>query len=127
MNMRRVRQNKNTHRQRHYRAIPNVDVGAKTSALLGFAIRSRQVVLGFEAVRRAAVHGKLAGVLAENGLSPHTLEKLRKLLKNRNVPLFVMSDPQQWNPLKGAGNHKIIGLLNRELGRTIIDKIKAGA
>jgi ribosomal protein L7Ae-like RNA K-turn-binding protein len=98
-----------------------------TISLVGFALRARQVVLGFEAVRRAATHGKLAGVMVSADISSHTLEKVVRAMARLHVPVFQTDPAINWGVRWGIDAHKILGFQKSELGRTIINKFKAGA
>lgn len=98
-----------------------------TISLVGFALRARQVALGFEAVRRAANHGKLAGVMVTADISSHTLEKVVRAMAHLHIPVFQTDPSVNWEVHWGIDTHKILGLRKSELGRTIIKKFKAGA
>ena len=107
--------------------VPQVPVDTRTAALVGFALRARQVELGFEAVRRAAIRGKLAGVLVSGNISRHSLEKIIRITLRWEIPLFQTAGAFNWEEAWGLSLHKILGLRKSELGRTVIQNFKAGA
>ena len=56
----------------------NCLISDQTVALIGFALKSRQVVKGYEAVRRALQRNKLALVLVSSKISKNGFKEVHK-------------------------------------------------
>jgi ribosomal protein L7Ae-like RNA K-turn-binding protein len=99
----------------------------KTEAIIGFAIKSRQVAKGYEAVRRAIDKKKLSVIIIDNNLSSKTYNKLNNKIRNANIPLIRTSDQMDWKKIWGIDSKKILGILKGEIGNKLLHKFNAGA
>jgi ribosomal protein L7Ae-like RNA K-turn-binding protein len=101
-------------------------VNGKEAALIGFAIKARQSVLGFEAVRRTAQKGKLALVLLHPQLSQNSVQKLKHLLNEHNVPFYTTDPEGDWDNWWGLNRHRILGIKKGSIARSIFENFKSG-
>ncbi|GAB4335876.1 MAG: hypothetical protein Kow0037_16420 [Calditrichia bacterium] len=104
----------------------SVTLPQQSIGLIGFAIKSRQAVFGFEAVRRAAAQQKLALVLVNHSISENTLKKLNSFLKDQKIHIFRVAPSTDWNKEWGLEDRKIMGIMKGNLGKSILDKINSG-
>ncbi len=104
----------------------NCLISDQTVALIGFALKSRQVVKGYEAVRRALQRNKLALVLVSSKISKNGLEKIENLLKEEKISLYQTSSDTDWEKLWGVYDYKIMGFLKGKLGSKISENLKSG-
>ena len=103
-----------------------ITVEKNAATLIGFAIKARQCVRGFEAVRRAVEKNKVAIVLVNNQISQNSLRKVSHFLLRQNVPVIQTSGKTNWDDLWGVRGQKIIGIKKGNIGNTIIQKFKSG-
>ncbi len=89
-------------------------------SLVGFARRARKVVLGFDAVKRAATKHKLALVLVQADLASNTWEKITRIGLNAGVPILQTADHVRWEKYWGVEGYKIMGILRSEIGNSIL-------
>jgi ribosomal protein L7Ae-like RNA K-turn-binding protein len=99
----------------------------KTETIIGFAIKSRQVAKGFEAVRRAIDKKKLSVIIIDNDLSVKTYNKLNNKIRNENIPLIRTPGQMDWKKTWGIDSKKILGILKGEIGNKLLHKFNAGA
>lgn len=103
-----------------------VKMNKQTVPLIGFALKSKEAVLGFEAVRRAAKKKKIALVLVHSKLSGNSVQKLAKFLNRTQIPLFQTSVDVDWINLWGIHTHKILGITRGDISPKILQNLKSG-
>lgn len=101
-------------------------IDQKTWALIGFALKSRQSVSGFEAVCREAKRGKIALVVVHPQISPNTQKKLNRVLQQLTIPVIKTSPDTDWKELWGMDQQKILGIRKGNIGRTLVSKFNLG-
>ena len=104
-----------------------VSVNETMRALVGFAIKSGQLVAGFEAVSRAVTRNKLEFVLINAHISPRSDRKMVNFLKEKKVPFFKTEPQYDWETLWKIDRWKIVGITRGNLGKSILQKINNGA
>lgn len=103
-----------------------MNINNKISTLIGFAIKSRQVICGFEAVTKAIERKKIILILVKDQTSTVTYNKLKKQLKGQDIPIINTSSQVNWETRWGISRHHILGILNGIIGNNIIQQFKAG-
>jgi ribosomal protein L7Ae-like RNA K-turn-binding protein len=94
--------------------------------LIGFAIKSRNAVLGFEAVRRGVKKNKIDLVLLNSNISEYTFKKLSSLLKRKKIPYFQTSANIDWQKLWGFSSIKILGIRKGNISQKILENFNSG-
>ncbi len=97
-----------------------------TAALIGFVIRSKQYVSGYEAVRQSTNKNKIDLILLNNDVSENTIKKVSNTTKHKNIYMVKTSQNTNWKQLWGFNHHKILGIIKGNLSSKIIENIKAG-
>lgn len=106
--------------------IPVIDIDQNAAVLIGFAIKARQIVRGFQGVSRAVIRNRLVLILVEGHVTRNTLKKMEKIQKQYPVLIIQTGPDTDWVRLWGMESQKIFGILNGDIGRKIIQKFKAG-
>ncbi|MBN2364810.1 MAG: hypothetical protein EH225_01500 [Calditrichaeota bacterium] len=106
--------------------IHTVNLDIKTETLVGFALKAGQVVRGFDAVRHAAERNSLSLILIKEEISENSEQKLKRTLKNMNIPICKIKKNRDWKLTWGIETHKILGILKGNLGSSIVKNINAG-
>ena len=104
--------------------IQNLTLDKKIIALVGFAIKSGQVVFGFESIRRLLVKNKLAFIMINNQISGNSYKKIFNLSKNKPILIIKTEANINWKKTWGIERQKILGIMNSTLGRTIIKNLR---
>ncbi len=104
----------------------HLNLNKKIITLIGFAIRSRQIVIGFEAVKKSINKKKLALILVNNKISMNTYNKIRNTLDNSDIPLIITDAQVNWEKCWGIRRHKLLGIINGIIGNNIMQQLKAG-
>lgn len=103
-----------------------MNINNKISTLIGFAIKSRQAICGFEAVTKAIERKKIILILVKDQTSTATHNKLKKQLKGQEIPIIITSSQVNWETQWGISRHHILGIFNGIIGNNIIQYFKAG-
>ncbi len=118
--------NGDTVRQADFKNIGTLSIDAQTAALIGFALKARQAVKGFEAVRRSVEKNTVMMVIVDSQLSEKTLKRLQHATWENGVLLVRSEQTKNWEELWGIRDHKILGILSGNLGVAIVRKFKSG-
>jgi ribosomal protein L7Ae-like RNA K-turn-binding protein len=92
--------------------------------LIGFGLKSRQIVTGFEGVRRALVRNTIAMLLIDSEISEHTKEKIMQLAKQQNIPLYLALPDKSGRRLFDIAGYKVLGLKHSGLVQGLKSKLK---
>lgn len=106
---------------------PLIRVSKQIHTLVGFAIKSGQLVAGFEAVHRAASRHKIELVLVNAHISPRSERKIVNFLKVQQIPYFKTEAQDDWEKLWKLDKWKIMGITRGNLGKSILQNINDGA
>ncbi len=104
----------------------HINLNKKIITLIGFAIKARQIVIGFEAVKKSIDKKKLTLLLVNNKISRNTYNKIRNTLDNSDIPLIITDAHINWEKCWGIRRHKLMGILNGMIGNNIMQQLKAG-
>lgn len=94
--------------------------------LIGFAIKSRNAVFGFEAVRRGVKKNRIDLVLLNSNLSEYTAKKLSSLLNHKKIPYFQTSANIDWQKVWGFNSIKILGIRKSNISQKILENFNSG-
>ncbi len=83
--------------------------------IIGFAIRSRAIVIGYDSVLNYKKHELL--ILANASLSERTINKLKKLSESKKYVLFLIDN---FKMLMLKANINVLGVTNSEMTKRII-------
>ena len=83
--------------------------------IIGFAIRSRATVIGYDSVLNYKKHELL--ILANASLSERTINKLKKLSESKKYVLFLIDN---FKMLMLKANINVLGVTNSEMTKRII-------
>ncbi|MFZ0390324.1 MAG: hypothetical protein WAN36_07665 [Calditrichia bacterium] len=109
----------------HHLFISAAEVDRNTASLIGFALKSRQAVKGFEGVSRAAASGDLDIILFRPELSENTRKKIMQATSGLKVLLVETRTNSDWKELWGIPQ-RIMGIRKGELGKSITRNFKSG-
>ena len=98
----------------------------KTKTLVGFAIKSRQVVNGFDAVTSSVSKNKIQLVFLHHSLSSDTRRKIINLAESKKIQTETITDDHDWQKAWGIERHKIFGIVKGDLGTAISRNINSG-
>lgn len=101
-----------------------IKISDALASLLGFAKKSGALVSGFEAVRRAAVSGKLQFLLIDETLAENSRKKIVKLAERNELPLLVAGSDKTDNRIEFVTGYKILGMQSGGLAKGFADKLK---
>jgi hypothetical protein len=102
--------------------VPLLKIVHQLSALIGFAFRSQQLVAGQQALAKK----QILLVIIHHDTSNGTIDKLRKLSDKAKILSTETVQSTGWLRLWGIPSHRVLGVINGELGRNIIQKVRAG-
>lgn len=106
--------------------IKTVNPDKRTITMIGFALKSGQIIRGYEAVLQSAARESLSLILVETGISVNTVQKMNNALKYIKIPVFKTGPGIDWKILWGIETSRIMGILKGDLGRNIIKNFNAG-
>ena len=87
--------------------------------LLGLAARAGALVYGTDLVRRAVRAGRVGLAVVASDISENTSEKLRPLLKAREVVVVDGPDRGQLGALVGRGPLSVVGVMDESFAERI--------
>lgn len=89
---------------------------SKIKSYVGFAMRSRQFILGTDAIEKYI--GKCEIILTSNSLSNSSAESINKLANKKSVPIYCL-DQQDLADVVGNANIKAIAITDKNLSDAI--------
>ncbi len=92
-------------------------------ALLGFARKSNNIELGFEAVRRGILKGKIGLILVDEELSKNSFKKIVSLGRKNDIQIFLVNTQEEKTVKLDMPNYKILGLHHGGLLKGFIEKL----
>jgi len=95
-------------------------------SLLSFAYKARQLELGMEAVRRSLSRNKIGLILLSVTVGKDSLKKIKILIKEYKVPVFLFDENQLWAKLVPLQGYKIIGVHRGGFVKGFLQKIYSG-
>ncbi|RMF56508.1 MAG: hypothetical protein D6748_13295 [Calditrichaeota bacterium] len=95
--------------------VPHHFLDSHLKGLLGFALKSRTAVCGYESVRRNCVKQKVALVLIDETLGESSLKKILKITVNERIPVCIIQSQSDSSSLLSLTGYKIIGFQRGEL------------
>ncbi len=87
--------------------------------LLGFAVRSRKIVLGFTAVLQACRRRKIFLLIVDDGASSASKEKIIRAGQQHRIPV-IMVDALELEKGVGKINCRFAGITDPEFARSMI-------
>ena len=93
-------------------------------ALLGFAARSRKIVMGSTAVEAAIKKGKTTLVVLDGGVAPNTHKRMSSLADRHNVPIVLKNRGKPLESLVGKPNCRCLGIVDAHFAHAILDAMK---
>ena len=103
-----------------------IQVSDKSVSLIGFALKSKQLVNGYEAVCKSVIKNKIEFVLVKSDISDRSLRKLTSFLQQYQISVYKTLPQTDWHKLWGMERWKIIGFHKGKLGRTILQNFNSG-
>jgi ribosomal protein L7Ae-like RNA K-turn-binding protein len=92
---------------------------------LGIALKSKNIVLGYEAVTRYLKRTKIAVIIISSEISHNSLKKINYMAQKENVPLFkIIYEKELLDSVQGIAGYKVVGLLRGNLAMGFLNKIK---
>ncbi len=88
--------------------------------LVGFALRTKKAVKGFESVSRGVVKNEIRLVVVSDKISSGTLGKINHLLNKKNILLISLPSTVDWDALWGLGSYKVLGFLQGDISESIV-------
>jgi ribosomal protein L7Ae-like RNA K-turn-binding protein len=83
--------------------------------LLGLGVRGRGAVVGVDRVREAAQKGTLVLAVLAPDASPHSLDKVRPLLRARRVPVLYGPGAERLGHAVGRETTAVVGVTDPNL------------
>ena len=105
-------------------AVNSFEMNDSLIALLGFAKKSRQMISGFEGVRRSLGKRSLAFVVIDASLTRHSREKILASAEKLAMPVYIANAEKPEKNLWEITGYKIIGLCHGSLATGFLSKIK---
>ncbi|HEY7531004.1 MAG TPA: ribosomal L7Ae/L30e/S12e/Gadd45 family protein [Gemmatimonadota bacterium] len=93
------------------------DSRRRVLSLLGFAVRSGRLTPGFALTRQGLAAGEVHFVLAADDLAPRRLEALRRVARERGVPVVEGWTRAELGALLGRGATGAAGITDPDLAR----------
>ena len=106
--------------------LKRVNPDKHTITMIGFALKSGQIVRGYDAVVQSAARDKLSLIMLESGISANTIQKLTNALRRIKIPVVKTGPGIEWKMLWGIETSRIMGILKGDLGRNILKNFNAG-
>lgn len=88
--------------------------------LIGFATRSRKLVVGFTAVENYARRNKVFLIIMERETQKNTRNSIYSLYKQNKIPFYVYNESETLEQITGRANCKCIGITDRDFSRQLI-------
>ena len=95
------------------------------SRFLGLARRAGAVVPGTDATRRAIRRGEARLVLMAEDASGVQMDKIRKLMVDRPIPLAVLGDRNTLGAAIGKGPTSAIAVTDESLAKRLLEDLEA--
>lgn len=106
-----------------YRCFLNIFLNEKLSVLINFAVKSRALASGFEAVKRSLLKGNAALVLLDDTLTEHSRQKINSLANKTGIPVYFIKVNQQQENLVTLTGYKILALHRGALAKGFKEKL----
>lgn len=92
---------------------------SKMFTLMGFAMRSGNIVSGEEMCRKGIMTGKVTLMLVASDISAKTGEKIRELCDSLNIKHIDVYTKKQISDAIGKEDKTLVGLTNKKFSREI--------
>jgi ribosomal protein L7Ae-like RNA K-turn-binding protein len=106
--------------------IKRVNPNKHIITMIGFGLKSGQIVRGYDAVVQSASRDMLSLIMLESNISANTMQKLTNALRRIKIPVVKTSPGIDWKILWGIETSRIMGILKGDLGRNIMKNFNAG-
>jgi len=91
--------------------------------ILGFAVRSRNLIMGSTAVLREMNKMRVKVILLEKGSSQTTQKRIQKLSKKMKVPIISYDGDKPLQTIVGKPNCRVVGIIKKEFANSLLDLI----
>lgn len=92
------------------------------ATILGFAARSRSLVMGMESVTKAAKKGKVWALIVDSHASRSTVSRIEALGRQHGIPLVVYRGRESFDQIVGKHNCRYVGVTAREFASRITSR-----
>lgn len=96
---------------------------ADALGLLGLARRAGAVLRGVDRTRRGADDGEVALAILARDASPVQLEKVRRILEHREVPVRWVSGQEALGRALGEGTLSAVGVTDRTFAEQLLSRL----
>ena len=100
-------------------------MGNKLGAYLGFAVKSRNLVSGYDTCMNLIKRKKIKLILITRDASEKTMEKFRRLTENAEIPMYVMESSREMAAMTGLDGRNIFGITDANFAQTIAKEIES--
>ena len=104
--------------------VVHLELNDQEITLIGFALRARQMVKGFEGVMHHLRKNKIAFVMLSEDISADSKRKVENLARSKQVPVIMLQRGLAWRQRLGIDQFKVLALQRGEISRQFLKKLK---
>lgn len=104
--------------------IQQIELKEKLITLLGFAKKSRQLICGYEGVRRGVSRNTIVFIVIDNELAEHTKEKIHHLARRQGIPVYSAKPIKNGVKLVDTTGYKVVGMSRGGLADGFMSTLK---
>ena len=103
--------------------LPQITLSKGALTLLGFALKSKALSMGFEAARRSIGRQKTAIVLVDQSLAVNSTKKLQAIAAAAKVPILRVISAEPELALQSICGYKIVALHKGSITTGFLEKL----
>lgn len=103
--------------------LPQITLSEGSRTLLGFALKSKALSMGFEAARRSVGRQKAAIILVDESLALNSTKKLQGIAMAAEVPVLRVISAQPELSLQTLCGYKIVALHKGSITKGFLEKL----
>jgi len=96
----------------------------KLKSYLGFAVRSRNLVSGYDTCINLIKIKKIKLILITKDASEKTLKRFRGLTENAGIPMYIMDSSEEMAELTGIKGRNVFGITDKNFAQAIAKEIE---
>ncbi|MBR1992691.1 MAG: ribosomal L7Ae/L30e/S12e/Gadd45 family protein [Firmicutes bacterium] len=96
----------------------------KLKSYLGFAVRSRNLVSGYDTCINLIKIKKIKLILITKDASEKTLKRFRGLTENAGIPMYIMESSEEMAEMTGIEGRNIFGITDKNFAQAIAKEIE---
>lgn len=106
--------------------IQEIAINSRQKSLIDFALKSRTIACGYEAVKQAIRKGRAAVVLLSPDISENSLKKISSLTEPKNISIFMVRIDENMNLSILTDRYKVIALHEGGIAKGFMQNTEQG-